>query len=133
METQMTAHIQAAKNIAMDRLAEAGAGSLALFLRETDPDGPWPKSSEALREHAQDIAHEGIVGDGPEACACFVSVMLATADDDAIISLARDFDIDDTGGITDRLLDLVHVAITDGLIDGSTVPGMVLDLLRAAS
>jgi hypothetical protein len=133
MKTQMTDHIQSAKSIAADRLAEAGAGSLALFLRECDPDAGWPKSTADLRDHAQDIAHEGIVGDGPEACACFASVMLATADDDAIVSFAQSFDIDDTGGITDRLMDLVHVTITDGLIDGAIDPSAVLDLLRAAS
>lgn len=121
-------------NRVCERLADAGAGACALFLRRADPDGAWPTRTADFVQHAQDVAREGIMGGGEEGAACYALALVVTADPDAICAFAVDHGFSDTGGVTDTLVDSLIDFLTVGLVDAAITARAAEDLLlRVAS
>lgn len=116
-----------------DRLADTGAGACALFLRQADPDGPWPTRTADFVQHAQDIAREGILGGGEEGAACYALALVCTADPDAICAFAVDHGFSDAGGVSDTLVESLIGFLAVGLMDGAITEREAESLLRVAS
>lgn len=117
-------------NRVCERLANAGAGACALFLRQADPDGAWPTRTADFIQHAQDVARDGIIGGGEEGAACYALALVCTADPDAICAVAVDHGFSDAGGVTDTLVDSIVGFLTVGLVDGAITPRAAASLLR---
>jgi hypothetical protein len=122
----MTPHLDRAARLAMDTIADAPIGAVCRMLRHMDPDGEWPSDPVDLRHYAQDVAHEGIRGDGPEACAVLATVLIEAAPRDRAHAVA-----DESPGVpgasdTETAIDW----ITSGLETGALTPAQAAGYVR---
>lgn len=118
-------------NRACERLANAGAGASALFLRQADPDGAWPTRTADFIQHAQAVAREGILGGGIEAAECYALALVCTADPDAICAVGVDHGFSDAGCVTDTLVDSLVGFLATGIMDAAITARDAASLLRA--
>ena len=126
MITEMTPHLKAATTIACDVIADAPIGAVVRMLRHMEPDGCWPDDAVSIYHHAQDVAAEGIMGDGPEACAVLATVLVEAAPRERIAAIVEDAP---ESGAVDTVTAIDW--ITSGLETGALTPSQAREYARS--